>query len=279
VGTEQLPSAAPYRAWTRGRVTAYMHRHALAWELITAGLTVVYVVLAFLQDQSPGSAVSIGVGVLALVFVIEFSVRLYDAPSRTGYLRRHWLDIVTCIPAVGPFRAIRLVRLVGFIRLGAAARAYGVGAAASERLPGGSGTWVLGPILLIVWVASSYAYYELEGGVNPHVGTFADALYYPFVTATTLGYGSIAPVTPEGKILTGILIFISIGLLGFASAQLTARLLPQTDAVSDLKKVVDRQNQLLQEMNARLDAVSGMLQSRAGSQSGPVGEDAPSLAH
>jgi voltage-gated potassium channel len=219
------------------------------------------------------------VGVLALVFVIEFSVRLYDAPSRTGYLRRHWLDIVTCIPAVGPFRAIRLVRLVGFIRLGAAARAYGVGAAASERLPGGSGTWVLGPILLIVWVASSYAYYELEGGVNPHVGTFADALYYPFVTATTLGYGSIAPVTPEGKILTGILIFISIGLLGFASAQLTARLLPQTDAVSDLKKVVDRQNQLLQEMNARLDAVSGMLQSRAGSQSGPIREDAPSLAH
>lgn len=254
---------ASSRAWTHGRLSAFVKRHALAWELVTAGLTLVYVVLAFLQDQGSSGVVTAGVAMLAAVFVIEFGLRLYDSPSRIGYFRTHWLDIVTCIPVVGPFRALRLVRLVGVIRLAATVRAYGVGAAASDRLPGGVGIWVLTPILITVWLAASYGYYELEAGVNPHVKTFADALLYSFTTASTLGYGTAGPVTPEGKVLTGALIFMSIGLLGFASAQLTAKLLPRTDELAELKATVDRQSQLIQEVHSRLESVSGMLEQRS----------------
>jgi len=252
----------PARAWTHGRLSGFVKRHALAWELVTAGLTLVYVVLAFLQDQGSSGFVATAVLVLAVAFVLEFGLRIYDSPSRSTYLRQHWLDIVTCIPVVGPFRAIRLVRLVGVIRLAATVRAYGVGAAASDRLPGGVGIWVLTPILITMWLAASYGYYELEAGVNPHIKTFADALLYSFTTASTLGYGAFSPVTPEGKVLTGALIFMSIGLLGFASAQLTAKLLPRRDELADLKATVDRQSQLLQEVNSRLESVTGMLEQR-----------------
>jgi voltage-gated potassium channel len=243
----------PQRPWTDGRITAFVHRHALAWELVTAGLTLIYVVLAFLQDQGATGVISIAVGALAGVFAVEFGLRLYDSPSRLGYFRSHWLDIVTCIPVIGPFRALRLVRLVGFVRLGATARAFGAGAAASDRLGAGVGLWVVAPILFIVWVAASYGYFELEAGVNPHVKTFADALYFSFVTVSTVGYGDVRPVTTEGKVLTGFLIFVGIGLLGFASAQLTAKLLPQRDELADLKDAMQRQELLLRELNARLD--------------------------
>jgi voltage-gated potassium channel len=253
----------PVRAWTRGRITAFVARHRLAWELFTAGLTVVYVVLAFLQDQGSSGLVTIGVVVLAAAFILEFGLRMYDCPSRKTYLWNHWLDLVTCVPVVGPFRILRLIRLFGFIRLGATARAYGVGAAASNRLPGGVGLWVLAPVLITVWLAASYGYFEIEGGVNPNVKTFGDALFYSFITASTVGYGAVTPVTQEGKILTGVLIFLSIGLLGFASAQLTAKLLPQRDEVADLKVTIDRQCQLLEDLHSRLDAVTGMLEARA----------------
>jgi voltage-gated potassium channel len=253
----------PARAWTHGRLSAFVKRHALAWELVTAGLTLVYVVLAFLQDQGSSHLVTAGVAALAAVFVLEFALRLYDSPSRVGYFRTHWLDIVTCIPVVGPFRALRLVRLVGVIRLAATVRAYGVGAAASNRLPGGVGIWVLTPILITVWLAASYGYYELEAGANPHVNTFADALLYSFTTASTLGYGTVTPVTPEGKILTGALIFMSIGLLGFASSQLTAKLLPQSSELAGLKATIDRQSRLIEELNSRFDAVTGTLVPRS----------------
>ena len=269
----------PKRAWTRGRVTEFIACHRLAWELATAGLTVVYVVLAFLQDQGSSTLVTVGVEVLAGAFILEFTLRLYDARSRKTYLRNHWLDIVTCLPVVGPFRALRLIRLFGFIRLGATARAYGVGAAASNRLPGGVGLWVLAPILITVWLGASYAYFEIEGGVNPNVKTFGDALFYSFITASTVGYGAVTPVTAEGKVLTGVLIFLSIGLLGFASAQLTAKLLPQGNEVDNLKATVDRQCELLQELNARLDAVTGMLETHANAASPRAArEEAPQPA-
>src|SRR5260370_537759 len=106
-------------------------------------------------DQGSSRLVTFGVGGLAAAFIVEFTLRVYDSPSRKSYLRRHWLDIVTCLPVIGPFRLLRLVRLVGFIRLGAAARAYGVGAAASDRLPRGIGLWVLSPILITRWLAYS----------------------------------------------------------------------------------------------------------------------------
>jgi len=44
---------------------------------------------------------------------------------------------------------------------------------------------------------------------------------------TTVGYGDISPVTPEGRVLAGTLAFLGLGLLGFTSARLTAMWLQQ----------------------------------------------------
>ena len=277
MSTEEI-RLTPTRAWTRGRITAFVKRHTLAWELVMAALTVVYVVVAFLQDQGSAGLVLVATQVLAGIFVIEFSLRFYDSPSRRVYLRNHWLDIVTCIPVVGSFRALRLVRLLAFVRLGASLRAFGLGAAASERVHGGAGLWVLAPIMLVVWVAAAYGFYTLEGGVNPHIKTFGDALYFALVTASTVGYGDVTPVTSEGKVLTGMVIFVGIGLLGFASAQLTAKLLPQRNEAAELRATVDRQCEMLQELNTRLDAVTGLLEQRAkGALSHEAGHEVPQL--
>jgi voltage-gated potassium channel len=277
VSSEDI-SLAPTRAWTRGRVTAFVKRHTLAWELVMAALTIVYVVLAFLQDQGAAGLVLVATQALAGIFVIEFGLRFYDSPSRGLYFRNHWLDIVTCIPVVGSFRALRLVRLLAFVRLGASLRAFGLGAAASERVHGGAGLWVLAPIMIVAWVAAAYGFYTLDGGVNPHIKTFGDAMYFALVTASTVGYGDVTPVTSEGKVLTGLVIFVGIGLLGFASAQLTAKLLPQRNEAAELRATVDRQCEMLQELNMRLDAVTGLLEQRAkGALSHEAGHEVPQL--
>ena len=235
-GMEKMGSRRPL---TRGRVTAFVERHSVAWELGNAAITVVYVVLAFQQDQGTAGLVS---GVLAIsgIFLLEFSLRFYDSPSRLNYLKRHWLDLVSCIPVVGSLRALRLLRLTAFFRLGATARVFGLGVSASEKVPGGTGLWLLGPILVIVWVAAAYGYFELEHGFNPRINNFGDALYLSFLTATTLGNGGVAPVTEAGRVLSGLLVFVGIGLLGFASAQLTAKLLPQRNEVAELKEIKAR---------------------------------------
>jgi hypothetical protein len=69
-----------------------------------------------------------------------------------------------------------------------------------------------------------------------------------------------------------VLIFLGIGLLGFASAQLTAKLLPQRNELSELKVTMDRQVQLLQELSFRLSAVTSALEEP--SNGGRLSEDA-----
>src|SRR5215471_4515500 len=107
----------------RGRLTAFVTRHQVAWELVMAALTVVYVVLTLLSDQAANDLPEALVLGLSLVFLLEFAARCWDGPSRIGYLRDHWIDLITCIPAVGPLRALRLVRLLGLLRLAVRIRA------------------------------------------------------------------------------------------------------------------------------------------------------------
>lgn len=47
------------------------------------------------------------------------------------------------------------------------------------------------------------------------ITTIGDAMWYMFVTLTTVGYGDLYPVTPGGKVIGYIYVFSSLGVLGF----------------------------------------------------------------
>ncbi len=60
--------------------------------------------------------------------------------------------------------------------------------------------------------------YVFEVHDNPKIDNLFDAIYWSLITISTVGYGDITPVTPEGKILTMILIIFGIGFISFATS-------------------------------------------------------------
>ena len=207
---------------TRGRLTAFVENHHTRWEVSMAILAAGYLAVGFLEDEGR-SVPPFLLGAFAVVFLIEFAARCWDSSSRRGYLRGHWLDLVSCIPLVGGLRSVRILRL---LRLGAALRIFSVAEHETEsHNRDRQSMWFIGPVLVLVWLGSASAYWTLEHGRNPTLHNFGDALYWAMITATTVGYGDVTPVTPEGRIVAGMLIFVGIGLVGFASAQLTQRVL------------------------------------------------------
>ncbi len=61
--------------------------------------------------------------------------------------------------------------------------------------------------------------YVFEGdNKNPNIHTLFDAFYWALITISTVGYGDIAPVTHEGRVVTMFIIFTGIGLISFVTS-------------------------------------------------------------
>lgn len=61
--------------------------------------------------------------------------------------------------------------------------------------------------------------YVFEGdGDNPNIHNLFEAFYWALVTISTVGYGDISPVTPEGRIVSMMIILTGVGLIAFMTS-------------------------------------------------------------
>jgi voltage-gated potassium channel len=176
------------------------------------------------------------------LFATEFSVRFLAAQSRRAYLRGHWIDLVALIPSVRGLRMLRLLRLLRLIRtFSGVYRALGhYGRLAQHR-----GLYALFIVWAAVMVLSSLALYAAEHGVNEAVASPFDALWWSVVTLTTVGYGDVYPVTPEGRIAAMALMVLGIGLFAAITATVTSALIGSGATKEDSVARLDRLDSLL----------------------------------
>jgi voltage-gated potassium channel len=253
----------------RGRINDFVDRHLLLWEGAMAIATIAYVALTFLSEAHRGDIPAIYMLAFPILFVGEFGIRLVDSRDRRTYVRHHWIDAVTAIPLLGALRALRLLRLLrvlGIVRLITTVD-HATGHSKRER----TSFWFLGPLLVFGWVGSAYALWVLESPSNPGMHTFGDALYMAFGAATTFGFENVKPVTTEGKVIAGILILVGVGLVSFASAQVTAKLLHPSDPMGSVPDRLSAIEKSLEEIKAiRTPAAARSLGTPGGLQVGPT---------
>jgi voltage-gated potassium channel len=235
--------------WHRGQLNEFVRRHEKPWEIAMAALTIAYVGVGFVDDQNIAdlNLPANWYAPFLVIFLLEFGVRLYDSPSRATYLRGHWIDLVTSVPMIGGLRLFRILRLLRLVRVSAQVRTT-----LFQR--NRHDTWFIWPTIVLFWVSSAYALWLFEHGVNSHVSTFGDALYLAFITASTVGYGDISPVSIEGQVTAGLIVFFALGLLGFASSRLTTWWLGMQED-QEQKRLMGR----LRELEAKLDANETLL--------------------
>ncbi|HET7677396.1 MAG TPA: ion transporter [Candidatus Limnocylindrales bacterium] len=190
-----------------------------------AALAVVFVVVGFAVDDAPAAsrgALQALDDLLTVLFVAEFGSRFIASRDRRAYLRGHWIDLVALIPSIRGVRVLRLLRLLRLVRAFAGLhRALGH----LERMVGHRGLGMLVVAWLGVMVICSLALYAAEQGVNEAVGSPLDALWWGVVTLTTVGYGDVYPVTPEGRLAAAVLMLLGIGLFGAITATVTSFML------------------------------------------------------
>jgi hypothetical protein len=115
------------------------------------------------------------------------------------------------------------------------------------------------PIFIVVTVVGhcviatgTLSLYFLENGKNPNIHSLLDTLFWAVATVTTVGYGSVVPLTISGKVL-GIFMMISGSILFwcytalFATALVAPELKYFETEVKDLEKAIGKLEEELQE--------------------------------
>ncbi|MEI9909013.1 MAG: ion transporter [Bacteroidota bacterium] len=152
--------------------------------------------------------------IICIVFLIDFIYRFIQAPSKLQFMKWGWIDLVSSIPSLEYVRAGRALRLIRLLRVLRAFRSTRIllNHVFRRKAQGAITTALIIAILMLLF--SSIAILQVETAQNSNIMTAEDALWWAFVTITTVGYGDKFPVTTEGRIIAMFLMTTGVGLFG-----------------------------------------------------------------
>jgi len=217
------------------------------------------------------------------IFLLEYVVMVVFSPKRIAYVRQNPLNLVVVVlsyPALpAMFGLVRLARLARFLRL---VRLMTVTARAIEALR--IIFWRRG----VAFVAGISAFIIFAGGtcltlLEPQTvrGGFGDGVWWAIVTASTVGYGDIAPTTLPGRLIAVVLMLTGVGLMSTLAASITAYFLG-TEENAGLVELRERMARIEGLLNALLSNQTPIPRpaKEAGSRTvDPVPPDGPPAGH
>ena len=171
--------------------------------------------------------------ILLAIFLCEYAVRLTCAYSPLRYAFSFWgiVDFLACVPAIfflfpdlqaiRAFRLLRLVRLLKLFRTSSALDrlARAVHSVRDEML-------VFTFIALVVLFLAGVGIYHFERHAQPDAfGSIPEGLWWAVASLTTVGYGDIYPITIGGRLFTGLVLLIGLGVVAVPAGLITAALI------------------------------------------------------
>lgn len=169
------------------------------------------------------------------VFAIEYLLRLFVAKRKLKFVFSLWgmIDLLAILPfflvAYGItlnliiLRAFRLLRLVRILKLGRYSKSLSrmvlaMQIAREDLLLALAAT-------LIMLLVASFGIYQFENPVQPEkFSSVFESLWWALATLTTVGYGDIYPITLGGRIFTGFILMIGLGIVALPAGIIASSL-------------------------------------------------------
>lgn len=155
---------------------------------------------------------------VCLLFFFDFCFSLYKAPVKKVYLKWGWIDLLASIPQIDIFRFGRVARVFRVISIFKAIKTSKNFFNILNRNKRKNLFFFMVTLIIMSISISSILILKFEIGVeNSNIKNSIDALWWSFVTITTVGYGDYYPVTIEGRIVASVLMLIGICLFSSLS--------------------------------------------------------------
>jgi len=224
---------------------------------------------------------------LTAIFIADFSFRMITAKSRTYYFVRDWgwADLLACIPLFRIFRLFRIVKAYKIIKkLGP----DNIARHLSQKRAEFALYILIFSVIVILEMGSAWVLMAESTSPNANITNADDAIWWAYVTITTVGYGDKYPVTDLGRIIGIIVMTTGVGIFATFAGYLSNKLLAPSKEmekmevdehdfekemigrIDELKQLIKNQDNRDQEIQARLQHLETLLVSQQGEkQPGP----------
>ena len=151
------------------------------------------------------------------IFLLDYLVMFKLAPNKKKFVSTHIFELIlVALPFV---RMLRPLRAIVFI---------GQAGFRSRRQLLKNIWWVVSVASLLMIIIMGAAILDIERNIsNSNIKTPSDAIWWAFITITTVGYGDKYPVSNEGRLVAGFLIVFGVVMLATITGALAAWILGQ----------------------------------------------------
>ncbi|HEX4747328.1 MAG TPA: ion transporter [Gaiellaceae bacterium] len=199
-------------------------------------------------------------GALTLVFLIDFGYRLLTAESKKVYFihEKGFLDLLSCVPTFRIFRIFRIVRAVRIVQRLGGPRVF---RELRQELASGALYLVVFVGITVLEIVGLLELRFEEDAPGANITTAGDALWWGYVTATTVGYGDQFPVTTGGRIAGLIMLTVGVALFATFSGFLAnmflsprkPRLAESTADLGEIRALLERQEETTGLLRAKIE--------------------------
>lgn len=169
-----------------------------------------------------------------LLFTVEYAARLYSARDRRLYATSFYgvVDLLAVLPSylglllpgTETFIVIRSLRLLRVFRVLKLVQFLGEASTLAQALRASRHKIIVFVVsVLAITVIIGSAMHLVEGEASGF-GNIPLGVYWAIVTLTTVGYGDIAPVTPVGRLLAGMVMILGYGIIAVPTGIVTSEL-------------------------------------------------------
>jgi voltage-gated potassium channel Kch len=195
---------------------------------ILALLSLVLLVLLIFVPLQPSTEAVLNTfeNLLCVVFLFDFLRSLFRAPKKWSYFFRGggWLDLLGSLP-FSKFAVFRVARLFRVVRVVRTLKGNDFRRMLTQRLAQSTLLFTFVVALLLIIFDSGFVLYAEKGAPHANITTYPIAVWWSFVTITTVGYGDYYPVTTLGRIGAIVLMFFGLGIIGVLSSYLATTFL------------------------------------------------------
>lgn len=255
------------------KTTKSTNSQASSYEIFITALSVLSVVNMFLfffaADENVQTVLSIINILLSVIFLADFCISYANATSKKHYFFNEfgWADLLGSVP-IPQLKFLRVFRIWRAVRL---LRKMGLKKVISELIESRAQSALLVVFFLIILLLEfgSMAMVWIErSSPDANILSGSDAIWWVYVTITTVGYGDRFPVTNGGRIIGMLVMMAGVGLFGILTGYLANMFLTPSDtkpkeekpaqpdkALLELNKLMLQQQKVLTQLSKQMNAV------------------------